>query len=416
MKNAFLTKTLLCGVMATTFFLINCQKAPSRGVKAKTADGAAADAAAKVAAQNAVECSQDFLTKYKELNNSLNELKKDVAAESIDEAKKQELSEKIKTLQTKTNEVVAEIKKVKSGATACVVVDKDKRVQATYPIANIEGLFNDIVVKLNEKEIKVEGVTEVVIAKKEKAASEKDAKSLSTGQVFNLSKELAEVLTQANINVVYFKAGQIVKNGSAESLAKDKANNKLTLCEIGSGTENEEKAEKVTVTDVSAVSKDVKTERLMFSVAMVANSATIKLNCLLADGKRASLGQEFRNVFAENLLTQKNIEAQKKKADEKAKTAVAKAKHEVEAKEQGVQSTTKGIENAEAAVAEKEKEIAAAATAKEDALVKKLTDAKEELVKKVETLKKDLETVKKQKTDAEAALKKAQDAEAAKAS
>ena len=59
MKN-LLSKSLLCGVLATSFLIINCQKAPDRPVKAAGADSSKP---APFAFKEAT-CTDNEITKY----------------------------------------------------------------------------------------------------------------------------------------------------------------------------------------------------------------------------------------------------------------------------------------------------------------------------------------------------------------
>lgn len=397
MKHAFLTKTLLCGIMATTFFLINCQKAPSRGVRAKPGAAGAAtstsDSGQKAGTTDlVVKCSQDFYNKYTEARDAVNKLA-NADTTDLTDTEKEELKALEKEAREKTNTAIAAITAIDASATAC----KSEDGKNIYKKAEILGALDKVNLSLSEKGIETTGA--------EEARKRKDKARLSEGMEFEISDQLAEVLKEENVGAVYFKAGEIITKPSDETKKSDLENKKLSLCELGSGTGDFEKGEKAEVKSIDAAmqTKDLATDRYKLTVILAADSAFINFECVIADGKKDVYGEEFRQVFGEeNLLTQKQVEAAKKQKEIKLENAKAI----VEKKKEAVEKATKAVEVAQTAVTEKETEISEMTGDKTAA-----TEEKDKLVKELDQLKEDLESAETAQTDAEAALKKLEDAE-----
>lgn len=422
MRNASLTKTLLCGVMATTFFLINCQKAPNRGVKAQGGNGSITTPDGKTVTEEVfVECSPAFVTAYTEADKLVKEFATKAAALKSDSlnSEKDEVIAQEKVVRSKVNDAVAEITKIKADATACKLKDPKTQKESIYTIANIKGSLDKVNLDLAKKEVKTEGLSE---AEDRKAAAnekrkqdlvKKSLEGLSQNMEFNISEKLAEVMKKSNVGgVVYFKAGNIIERPSTETLEKDRKDTSLTICEIGEGSGDVEKADKAKVTSIDMeTAKDTKTNRYKLSVVLDVKSVLVNLDCLVSnsDAEKKLSGKAFRNVFGKNLLTDANIEAEKKKADAK-KVTLDQAKTEVTKRDESVSAQEKAIVNKTTALTEKEAQLAEAnaAATKDEAKIKSLTEEVAQLKSSIEDLKKDLENLKKLATQAKEALAKAE--------
>lgn len=424
MKNAF-TKTLLCGVMATTFFLINCQKAPSRGIKGSTAaPGATTDASGKATtAEVLVECSPDFITKYDLAKKEVDPLKTQKLTD-LSEAEKTDLIALVKKASEKTKEAIAELTKIDAKATGCVDTDaKTKAKSSPYLKANIEGALNVIVLKMKDQGIVIEGVTDEAEAAKEAAKRQRELTknlSLSTDMVFVVSDQFAEVLKGENVGgVIYFKNGARVVNPSTESLEKDQGDLKSSMCQLDSGTNDYTKGEDLKVTNITkpGTIKAGTSKRYELLVTLVGGKSTVGIKCFIADGKQNESEKEFRTAFGKHIApkeAKKEEKKEDKKEEAKKDTTVDEAKADLTKKTEALTAATQAAATAKQEYDAKLKEIDAAKEKQDKELATKLTEAAGPIKAKAEKAEADLKDAQKAKTDAEAALKKAESALAVK--
>ncbi|MGZ3691835.1 MAG: hypothetical protein ACXVAX_10045 [Pseudobdellovibrio sp.] len=146
--NNLLSKRLLCGVIATTFFLINCQKAPTRGVKAQQ------DPNGKIASTaKAVDCSDDMITKL----NARTDLRSKIGAILADPSKitpdlKLSLQQLIGNLNDASKAAFDAISAAKPGTNACNQKDpKDPKGVILNAIDAMKG--DDYKMALNVQQI-----------------------------------------------------------------------------------------------------------------------------------------------------------------------------------------------------------------------------------------------------------------------
>lgn len=415
MKSSFLTKTLLCGVMATTFLLINCQKAPSRGVKAKTGTVEGVDS--KTAADKAevlVQCSDSFVSAYTEAHDLLKKLESE-KIEGLSEAEQATLNQKLEDAKVKVEAAVTEITKVKSDATGCTVPGKDGKAATKYSILNIRVSLAKLISKAKTGGVQLSedlvatatNVQNQIKQLNERMKVQKDIGSLVQGMKFVISDDLAKTFNEQNVGAVYYKAGDIIKSFSDESKAKDLADKTLSMCELVSGTGDIEKGEQANVLTIDAPSiKDATSGRYKLNVVLTVKSVNVNLNCVLAEAKRESFGAEFRNVFGEHLLTEANIAANKKKKE----VSIQKLKETAAKKEQGLKDATTAVAKKQTELSEKKAKFTEAA---DDATLKEsLTAEIEALEKKITELEKAQKTAETQKQEADEALRLAEAAAA----
>jgi|GEM_PF-6032203 len=109
MKNILsktLSNTLLCGVLATSFLLINCQKAPNREAKATITPPLKPTGRTGACTPAVVNANTVFLTAHKELKDKV------TATGPITEPEKAKLTELANSLHGLANTLMAEIAKV----------------------------------------------------------------------------------------------------------------------------------------------------------------------------------------------------------------------------------------------------------------------------------------------------------------
>jgi hypothetical protein len=138
MKN-LLSKSLLCGVLASTFLIVNCQKAPNRAVTAKVTPPA------KPTAAKSAACSEDAIKEAKsakEMNEALKvalDKVKDKKPEELAETEKTDLTNLVNNLFDQSNKLIAEIQKItigdkKEAAEACTVGDKSHDIKVIQSV------------------------------------------------------------------------------------------------------------------------------------------------------------------------------------------------------------------------------------------------------------------------------------------
>lgn len=404
--------------MATTFFLINCQKAPNRGVKAQGGPGSVTTPDGKAAAAEViVDCSPTFLSVYAEADKLVKELaaKSSTDLANATESEKEEISSKEKVARAKLNDAVAEITKIKADATAC----KAPNVANPYTIANIKASLDKVNLELKQKNVSTEGQAEALDRQaeaREKAKlvqAQKDLGSLAEKMEFQISDALAEQLKKDNVGVIYFKNGQIITSPSTETQKKDEENKKLTTCKLAEGTADIEKGEKGVITYIDmGQTQDAQSKRYKLSVIMSVKSDNVKIDCLVNEDQRTKFGAEFRNVFQKNLMTKANIENEAKKAGAK-KVTLASAKEELALRQQAIQASAAGIMNKETELAAKEAELAKATADRDEANVKTLSSEVDALKAKVKDLKSEHTKLEKLEADAKAKVDKAEKESAA---
>ncbi|MEQ1722034.1 MAG: hypothetical protein ABL930_02585 [Pseudobdellovibrio sp.] len=293
MKN-LLSKSLLCGVLASTFLIVNCQKAPNRAVNAKVTPAAKPSEVKKAA------CSEGVVNEAKlakEMQDALNkelETVKDKTPADLSPEQKDKLTLLINNLYAQSNKLIAAIQAIKIGdkkedAQACKVADSTKE----YDVNGIRGS-----VATKGKEVKDKTGLDNDAAKNAPAAEE----ALTVGQELKASAELAKVLSDDTNSkgVVAIVNSAIVKTDAAKAIA-DKA---VTSCTLLINTKEEVKdGQTLKVLSISDVTKDAKSSRNVVSVFLAplndseAGQAAMSLECNLAEGKEKAAAVEVRKAL-----------------------------------------------------------------------------------------------------------------------
>lgn len=295
--NNLLSKTLLCGVIATSFVLINCQKAPNRPVKSGV-DPLAKPQAAKMAA-----CSDNMVTALEarkalkaEIEALIKEDKdKKAAGSGLDDAQKEQLQTKINDLAKKSSDLYALLRAgpqanpaaaaTPPGAGAgafdgCTQLDTATQKTAEHKIeilqnedrklatvvSQITGQGNDIVDGIN--------------------AGYADGKSVK------ISAELAAMLSSKN-NVNGAKMiidGQVLEGGAAYTAAvADKTKTSCIAAQVDDAAVSADAEAKIMT--VGAPSRDASTQRTTVLVALAVKGEQdrmMSLSCNIADNADAS--------------------------------------------------------------------------------------------------------------------------------
>jgi hypothetical protein len=369
MKNS-ISKTLLCGILASSFFIINCQKAPSRGVKAGVNNAAARE---KLEGKVVAECTPSFLKSHEDARISKDKIETNVKAakdktKTLTEAEKAEIAKIRLDIKEKYDLAKAEMDKMKVG---------DKQAEGCKK-NNDFFVFDDIKTKLENLITDAGDVAEVanddiqvqVLKDKKDREVKTDAKSLSVNLELIISKELAAVIKSDNKGgVVYFKNGSIVKESS--DYEKDKKSKSTTLCEIRNLTSDEALVEGDKLKILAMTAGKSESERKMYAVAMGHGPQVVSMACFIADGKEKLSAIEFRNAFGAHLLTRYQIDENSKKVLTKAD--LDKASEDLAKKNKTYDEATKLAKEANEAYELKLKEMQEAKDKKDQDLVKSLT-------------------------------------------
>ena len=368
MKNT-LTKTLLCGVLASTFFLINCQKAPSRGVKAGTGAGAAQTQQEKLSGKSVVDCTDIFIKALDEARVAKDKILANVKAakaetKKLTETEKAEIKTVREDIIAKNKIVRSEMDKMKKGDVVADACTKDKDAHIFEEIKN--GMDNLVIEAGNVIDIDDEATKNAKSSKTERE-KKKEATSLVEKTKLIVSSDLAAALKNDNKGgVYYFKDGEIVKatGSELETLKKDKTK---TVCELESVTpEDLSISADDKLTFLNTETKKMDSRNLLTVKLMKSESQLYMINCLIAEGKVAET--EFRLAFKDHLQTQAQID---KKVDS-AKTTLEKAQADLDKKVKANDLAIKAAKEAKEAYDAKLVDIDAAREKKDEKLVDSL--------------------------------------------
>jgi hypothetical protein len=405
MKNS-LSKALLCGVVASTFILVNCQKAPNRGVKAQVGAGTSAD---KLAGKKVAECTPSFLSVLKEARDLKEKIAANVKASIVDNKKlTDEQIDEIKKVRLEIlaadKKVTAEMEKMKVGDAAAEACKTDKE----------SNLFSDIksqMAKIILDSGKVGGVQDVDQERLEKEKTEKEKKEeankLQENAKFVMSAKLAEEYKiENNGGVIYFKGGEIIKESASYEV--DKADKTKTIC-ILEGVSKELKkldgGEILTVLNFGTPTKVGERYELVVPVTIADSANTFK--CQIADKKEKDFRGQFRGALGKHLQTQKQIDD----AELAGKSGVEKAQADLDKKEKNVATAFSEWQKLNVEVETKDKEAKEASENKDNSRAISLTNKKDALKIKAD----EAEAVHQKAIDARDAAQKALDAAKAKA-
>lgn len=329
MKN-LLSKSLLCGVLASTFLIVNCQKAPNRAVKAEVTPPAKLTAVKSAACTDQVTKELQILSQLDEvLKASMSKADSDLAAENkkvADAQKKadeaaagpdkdaalkalEEAKKSLAALTTKTNkELTADVNKLHAQSKNVIkeiqnieVGDKKEAAEAcTDSKGKTRYIKNIVNVTLEKgKEVKAKTGLDNDATKEQPVQAEE---ALTDGLVLKIKKELADFLSDVknirgqNSAIV---AGAILSGDAAAAALKDV---NVTACALMSENVVAVAADAaMTVLTTTAVEQDAATKRNFSRVAVEVQVATgthgLILSCNIADKKEAKATVEMRKAL-----------------------------------------------------------------------------------------------------------------------
>lgn len=214
MKSS-LSKTLVFGVIATSFALINCQKPPSRGIKAKGAAGAPASNKTQQDVNKLQACPASLngaLTSVRAIENQIMNLFK---IDGLNDSQKTQLNQLAEQLNQKCEDakkVLADSKTIE-----CKTTQSDQSVVITSA--------STISKECNGWGQAVENKTQVSNTLSDKAddavkeAVNESAREIEETRLFEVSKDLGELLDSKDKSESTFVAGQPFNSETAFSAA-----------------------------------------------------------------------------------------------------------------------------------------------------------------------------------------------------
>lgn len=287
MNNLF-SKTLLCGVLATSFLLINCQKAPNRAVKAQI------NPTAKPSAKVGV-CTEAIATDYDLLKKSDKKIQEKLKTATDAASDVEELNNMAKEMNALAKKVMAAIAVLK--VDACKIHEGNDEKKAVKDTANSASIKQ---VRSNAgKAIKAKTKVDNEITSEDATAA---SESLSVGQELAVTADLATVMSDdANSKgVVAIVNGSIAKGDAATSALADKA---VTACSLTISKKEEVKAgAAIKVLSLDAVKLDDKSKRNVLNVSVTVavgteGNSAMGLSCNIADKKEGEAAKEARKAL-----------------------------------------------------------------------------------------------------------------------
>ncbi|MBC7740626.1 MAG: hypothetical protein H7061_00410 [Bdellovibrionaceae bacterium] len=376
MKNS-LSKTLLCGILATSFMVANCGPGPKRPVKADVAPAGPTAIDTKLT----TTCDADFLTNHTNAANALAALDNKLKA---NDDKKKVLSDDDKKELTKEADAAAVLVKKVDGAIAnmskgtikqCAAKD-EKDASKAVVFENFKKFYTDIGAKVEKATNTTNELLKVAKASEAKAEEAKKADEKKVSE-FLISNDLGDVLNSTNVYVV---GGKLVSKAEFEA-----AKVKETACALTSAGDKLSENSKISILPVGPSQVDKK-RTVEYSFKSIEDSKISGFTCYLAVGKESlvadlsanqtTIKDEIRKAFG--LLFQETKSTLKSKVDSSASTG------EVEGQDQGndqgndVVPTVKSklelaqekLTAAKASLAKSEQDAKTAAVGKDDAAKK----------------------------------------------
>ena len=285
MNNLF-TKTLLCGVLASSFLLINCQKAPNRAVKAQI------NPTAKPSAKVGV-CTAAIASDYDLLKKSDKKIQEKLKTATDAASDVEELNGLAKELNALSKKVIAAISVLK--VDACKIHegnDEKKEVKDTANSASIKQVRSNA-----GKAIKAKTKVDNEITSEDATAA---TETLSVGQELTASADLAAVMSDdANSKGAVAISGAKIEKGAAATALL--ANKDVTACSMTISKKEDVKAgaaiKIVALEDVKLVDKrNVMNVNITVAVGADGNAA-MSLSCNIADKKETEAAKEIRKAL-----------------------------------------------------------------------------------------------------------------------
>lgn len=345
MKNQF-SKALICGVVASSVFLVNCQKSPSsRGVTPQKSVSGNTDkttiSAADIEKQSKVPCAAEIVdgrksfdavaTKITDIISDKSDPKNIIAKDKskIPASDQELLKQDVVELKEKSEALLASFKKASIGACLLGETKDGKSTGKVLKPDDITTAFANLASMVSK------ATGEATVQVSETATPSVSKEDLS-GTNFNLdSKDLGDSLaTLFKESSIYYVAGSLEKDLAGFDLAK--ADDDKSLCLVKSAAASAVEVNSL-ITVVSVVAGKDLGKKKSYDVSVTATGEKVfMLKCAIAVNK--GLVAEFKAIFSGLLKYQtaeevaKNQEALKAAAKEAIDAQEAAAAKAAEAK------------------------------------------------------------------------------------
>ncbi len=288
--NKTISKALLCGLVASTFILVNCQNDPAkRGVKADVGTPAATDANGKIAAANFPTCSPDLLSAYNIFkkvivsSDSLLNIKKEDVTASVSDSLLRQRTE----LFNAGNGVIKEMDNLKADpvSTTSTIADSAKKTTGS-----VTGCF-----KADDKinPITVTKITDEIDRVDKRIASltgipsdrakliEVERKTKLGKPVYSVSTELNDILglpSSATNN--YLVDGKFTDSAT---LVNDQNDKVKSVCRVTSGGSKLDENNSLLIL-VNSLKTKLNADKDIYELVFSAGSDVYQIKCYLPSG------------------------------------------------------------------------------------------------------------------------------------
>lgn len=307
MKNV-LSKSILFGVLASTIFVVNCQKAPERksstnpDAQAKTADAKIGTCTAKIN-----ELVAALATKGGELEKKIKEL--DKPGTSLDAAQKEALNKLMEEAAAASKAVVDEIAKITVGADKAegcnVMDDKDpKKVKTIVKIAKLNQRIADYRNNVNRLVTggAIQGPTDTKQEPGPVVANPLlDNTKVVQGQTLEISKPLGEAFDKTrSAERIFMLSGRIVSDrDEKESMTKMETDKASSFCRVAVPNEKLEDKAKLKVLSLGKEAAKVEEKGSIITVSLEKTGTTYALECFIK--KDAVVETELKDILRDNV-------------------------------------------------------------------------------------------------------------------
>ncbi len=423
MKNS-LSKALICGVIASSFVLINCQKAGSgRGVKGTRSgtDTAKVTPTEKQDAETSksflIQCSPEFLRQYDSWIKTIESKDvKDIVTfkkDELTETQKENLNLLSDRIDTETKSVMSEfeiMQKAQSKKDENTSIQKkldgcfasDGKSKTEYPILQIKEKAHNVALRISE----LTGVKTPAAVEGEKELAERKEKSLAESDVtkkasFYVSEELNQALDDTKIDDSFFMDGKVLTGANNLNKAKEDASTSVCMTTVTVGAIKDLNTTLDAVDfDPSDDSSEKVAGKKVYNIRFSSVDGFYTLKCVLPAAKKLAAG--FAEAMGDLLQTKKQLaKKEKAAAEEKAKTEKEVVKEEKKDVEVADTEEEKDEEKESSKAKETKKEEVKSKTVKKSSTkpvekVKKVKKIKITAKQKQEFLDEDLKTTAKE--------------------
>lgn len=296
MKPIF-SRALVCGILASSFFIINCQKAPSRGVKAQSADPNAKQTATQLpVCSDAVKAARDARKPlYQEIKDIV-DAQAVAGATALDDDKKVELHDKTNELDAKTSDLIQKIRALGTNgvmAEGCDIVGTAAEGKVPVLIAKLIEEDSGLAAKVAQ----LTGQSNNIL--------DRAARMLAAGKELVIKAALAELMSNKSaINgEKAISEGQILTKEQYDAIKGNKDKTSCVMTSASDATVAADTKSKIMTLEVAPM--DASIQRARGNISFEIKGATAEANtmvgfsCAIAQNKDAA--EEMTMAFGDLL-------------------------------------------------------------------------------------------------------------------